>query len=136
MAIHTSKAADQGPLPDKEALKQEISRLLEDCALENWDGEGALPVSTETVDIALKLVDFFPEYMGAPYISASPQGEVEFDWAGTESGMLTVGVCPTREVAFAALFNDSRVSGSQLWDGKMSPLIECCFQRMRHLIQQ
>lgn len=119
----------------QKALKQEVQNLLEKNAVEDWDGEGALPLSADTVTIAQELVELFPACLGRPDVSASPHGEIEFDWAGPNSGMFTVGVCPTREIGFAALFHDAHVSGSQLWDGRMPRFIEYCFERMGESMQ-
>ena len=52
--------------PERESLKQATYDLLKEASTPNWDGEGALPLTAETVAIAQKLVDRFPSYVASP----------------------------------------------------------------------
>ena len=131
MATRTERNSN----PHLESLKQEVYALLEKHGTEDWDGEGALPLSTGTVDLAQRLVDGFPQYLGKPDISASPQGEVDFDWATPDMQMLTVSVCPSNEVAFAALFNDTLLSGTAQWNDNIPRFVQSCFERLHESLE-
>ena len=111
-------------------LQQEVHDLLTKHSVENWDGEGALPLSPKTVAIAQELASLFPDGLEKPEVSASPQGDVDFDWATSENEFLTVGVCPPDEIVFAALFKEARLSGSEPWQGKLPRFVQSCFERI------
>ena len=131
MTTPISKAPDRHSNLDKPSLKEEVSHLLLECGTEGWDGEGALPVSAETVSVALKLVDSFPSYLPNPEVFATPQGEVDFDWVPSREVMLTVSVGASQSIAFAGLFNGARLNGSEPWDDVLPHFVQCCFERLR-----
>lgn len=122
-----------GKLDDTEKLsvKQSINKLLRTSGKENWDGEFALPIVPGTVKIAEELVDFFPALIDPPDVSASPQGEIDFDWVESREVMLTVSVCPSGEIAFAGIFNGLRMSGRKPWSDKLIKLfLRDCFRNL------
>ncbi len=119
--------------PDMErtALKGAVHSLLEDAGTEDWDGEGAMALAPETVDIAQKLIDEFPPHIGRPDIVATPHGEVDFDWIIDRNVMLTVSVGPSKEIAFAGLFHGARLSGCEPREGMLPQFVNYCFERLR-----
>ena len=124
------------PYADRESIKQEIRDLMEEAGTENWDGEGALALDVKTVEIAQKLVDGLPGHVIRPDIAATPHGEVDFDWTISREVMLTVSVCPSGEIAFAGLFQDTRLNGREPWMGSLPQFVGCCFERLREFQNQ
>lgn len=115
------------------AIKRAVNKLLETAGRENWDGEDALAVAPETVRLAEKLADLFPGSVEPPDVSASPHGEIDFDWVSSKNVMLTLCVCPSGEIAFAGLFNGSEIRGEEPW-AETDPLphaVETCFDMLR-----
>ena len=113
-------------------LKNEVRSLLESAGVENWDGEGTLALSSKTVEVAAKLVDTFPDYIGKPDVSATPHGEVDFDWVVSNEEMLTVSVGPSADkIVFAGLFFETHLNGSEPWTERLPQFIRCCFERLR-----
>lgn len=126
--------ADADTLPGEVqvSLKKEIGDLLEEAGVENWDGEGATALDEDTVLTARMVVDELPNYAGRPDVSATPHGEVDFDWVVDKDLMLTVSVGPGgKEIAFAGLFYGDRVSGRGWWTEKLPKFVHCCFKRLR-----
>ena len=115
----------------RESLKRELYSLLGEAGKENWDGEGALALSEVTVAIAMDLVDRLPLYTTKPEVAATPHGEVDFDWVIDRETMLTVSVCPSKEIAFAGLFHGARLNGSEPWSGFLPHFVNCCLERLR-----
>lgn len=116
---------------EKLSVKQSISSLLQTAGKEDWDGEGALPVVPETVRVAEELVDFFPAFVDPPEVSASPQGEIDFDWVESREVMLTVSVCPSGEIAFAGIFDGLRMLGRKPWEDEVIRLfLRDCFRNL------
>ena len=124
------EALSNYPNEERVSLKREVRSLLEEAGTEDWDGEGALALAPETVDIAQKLIDEFPPHIGKPDVAATPHGEVDFDWVINRNVMLTISVGPSKEIAFAALFNDARWNGCEPWKGTLSKFVNCCFERL------
>ena len=118
------------PYADRESIKREIYDLIKEASTENWDGEGAIALDIKTVEIAQKLVDEFPGHVIRPDIAATPHGEVDFDWVVSREVMLTVSVCPSGEIAFAGLFQDTRLNGREPWMGSLPKFVGCCFERL------
>lgn len=126
--------ADADTLPGEVqvSLKKEIGDLLEEAGVDNWDGEGATALDEDTVLTARMVVDELPNYAGRPDVSATPHGEVDFDWVKRQDLMLTVSVGPGgKEIAFAGLFYGARLSGHDSWTGKLPRTVHCCFERLR-----
>ena len=124
------------PYADRESIKQEVYDLIGEAGAENWDGEGALALDIKTVEIAQKLVDKFPDHVIRPDVAATPHGEVDFDWITSQEVMLTVSVCPSGEIAFAGLFQDTRLNGREPWMGSLPKFVGCCFERLREAQNQ
>ena len=122
-----------GEYPDEErtSLKREVHGLLKDAGTEDWDGEGALALAPETVDIAQKLIDEFPPLVGKSDVNATPHGEVDFDWVIARNVMLTISVSPSKEIAVAGLFQGARLNGCELWEGTLPQFVNYCFERLR-----
>ena len=122
------------PVSDRPAwgigLKQDVGKLLEKAREENWDGEGAVALSPHTVEIAQQLIDKFPSYIAEPDVSASPHGEIDFDWANSQNAMLTVSVEPSGKIAFAFLSGNTRVRGSEEWKRVLPKFMECAFREI------
>ncbi len=116
---------------ERELLKQEVYVLLKKAGEGNWDGEEALALNEETVAIAQDLIDRFPPYTTRPEVAATPHGEVDFDWIIDREAMLTVSVCPSKEIVFAGLFHGARLNGSEPWSGVLPHFVTCCFERLR-----
>lgn len=130
-------ASDALPIDIQVYLKNEISGLLEEAGVENWDGEGALALQEDTVLTARNVVDDLPNYAGKPDVSATPHGEVDFDWVINRNLMLTVSIGPGgKEIAFAGLFYGARLSGRDLWTGKLPQFVRYCFERLRDCLNE
>ena len=115
----------------RESIKRKVHELLEHAGTDDWDGEGALALAPNTVEIAQKLVDSFPIDVGVPDIAATPHGEVDFDWIIDRDLMLTVSIGSSNEIALAGLFCEARVEGSEPWNGALPHFAHCCFERLR-----
>ena len=116
---------------DRESLKQEVYELLKHAGTENWDEEGALALDPVTVDTAQRLIDKFPSYIVRPDVAATPHGEIDFDWVVSRDVMLTVSICPSKEIAFAGLFHGAQLRGREQWIGALPQFVNCCFERLR-----
>ena len=130
--MRTYHTGTTGEYPNEEriSLKREVHGLLENAGIEDWDDEGVLALAPETADLAQKLIDEFPPHIGRPDIAATPHGEVDFDWVIDRDVMLTVSVGPSKEIAFAGLFQGTRLNGCEPWKGTLPQVVNYCFERL------
>ncbi len=131
MESYCTDTTSEYPNEERTSLKREVHSLLEDAGTEDWDGEGALALAPETVDLAQKLIDEFPPHIDRPDVNATPHGEVDFDWVIDRNVMLTVSVGPSKEIAFAGLFQGTRLNGCETWNGTLPQFVNYCFDRLR-----
>jgi hypothetical protein len=114
----------------KVTYKREVEELILQAGKEDWDGEGALPVVHETISIACALIDHFPFFSHTPDISATPHGEVDFDWCLEDGAMLTISVSSEGEIAYAWLKGTSVMNAKEEWTGESPDYIRCFFERL------
>ena len=120
----------------RKSLRRMLDEIPESAGADDWDGEGARAVAPRTVEIAKSVLAELPAYVLAPEldpdVSATPQGEVDFDWVTPDNAMLTVGVGPDGDIAFAGAFADGeQVRGRAPWNGAIPAYIEGGFRRLR-----
>lgn len=136
MALHADNIVFAGA-PDavRAALRAELGRIPVSCGEPNWDGEDAQAVALRTVEIAKSVLAKLPAYALAPEfdpdVSATPRGEVDFDWVTPGNAMFTISIGPADRIVFACTFSDEeRVSGSGPWNGELPAYIDGCFRRL------
>ena len=114
-------------------LVRTIEKISKQASKANWDSEDALPVAPETAIVAKNLVRVLPAFSRVPDVSASPDGDIEFDWAIERHVMLTVSVCgpPEHDILFVANMEKSEFRGKEPWENKLPQLVKCCFERMK-----
>ena len=123
------------------ALRSELDKIPVSSGEPNPNGDDAWAVTPRTVEIAKSVLAALPEYVLAseldPDVSATPQGEVDFDWVTPCNAMLTVGIGPDGEIAFAGTFtDDEQVRGRMPWNGAIPAYVEGCFRRLRDCLSE
>ena len=115
------------------SLKEKVRELSRLSESENWDGEGAEALDSDTLKTAQGLVDAFPmsAVVHQPDISVTAHGEVDFDWVLSKDIMLTISVCPSGEIAFAGIFEDSRLDGKEPWTEELPYFVAMCLERLQ-----
>lgn len=79
----------------------------------------------ETVKVAIEFAACIPYTDEVPEISATPRGEIYFEWV--EKGILAVSVCPPpdHKIVFAGRFGNDSFSGSGPWSGTLPRVLKC-----------
>ena len=103
---------------------QKIEMLAQTAGKENWDGEGAIKVSPETIEIARKFVATFPPNVLSEDldIDATPFGSIDFGWVLERDVMMNIIVLPSGEIGFAYSVHGTRGGGKEQWEGTTIPL--------------
>ena len=81
--------------------------------------ETSIPVDLDTVRAATQFAYSLPRFGPIPEVSADPDGEISFDWAGPSGEMFSVSVSKQNRLAYAGWFGEkSRIHGiEQLAEG-------------------
>lgn len=116
-----------------ETLSGSLLQLAEEFREENWDNEGALALGSDTVLLAQQIIGEFPTDINEPEVSVTPHGELDFDWTLSPSKIVTVSACPTGEIAFAAMIDNTRARGREVWNGHLPLVLGACFSLLRRI---
>ncbi len=117
----------------REHLLSMIDEVEQEANKPDWDGDGAVPLEAGTVAVARDLVGCFPSLKELPDISASPRGEIDFDWEIERRVSLTICVCrpPRHDIVFLSTNGATEVRGRAPWDGELPQPVRCCFEMMK-----
>ena len=113
------------------SVKAEVDDLINEAGVENWDGEDALPLSRETVELAKEVVDRLPPDIDKPDVDATPHGEVDFSWIIDKNVMFIISVGSEKEIVFVGVFHGTHIKGNETWNGILPEFVDCCFERLR-----
>ena len=108
----------QATTPLKDTM-QKIEKLAQTAGEDNWDGEGAIKVSWETIEVARKLFTTFPNNVLSENldIDATPLGSIDFGWVLERDVMMNIIVLPSGEIGFAYSVHGARGGGKEPWEG-------------------
>lgn len=123
----TYKTATRQPT---KILKDALVHLFVDCHEPNWDGFGAAEVSVQTLQRALVLTKFAPDFEEIPEVLSDPDGDIAFEWNSGENS-LTIAVNAKGEIAFAGFYEgDAQIRGVEKFDDKVPETISRLISRV------
>ena len=91
-------------------LNNAIDILLEEKGQDDWDGEEALAIRSETANIARSLIGFFSSTDLTPDVNATPHGEIDFNFDISENTLLTIRSCPSGDIVFSGIFREENLT--------------------------
>jgi hypothetical protein len=98
-------AADWSPIigPALWAIKHE-------CEHDDWDGEGARPVSDRTITLAARiaecLFELLPRDTPAPDLIAEPDGEICMTWGSVDERLFALSIGERGKINYAGQFGE------------------------------
>lgn len=128
---HSEAYLEELPNQWRISIKAEVDDLINEAGVENWDGEGAIPLNRETVELAKEIVDRLPHDIGKPDVDATAHGEVDFSWIIDKNVMFIISVGSEKEIVFVGLFHGTHIKGNETWNGILPEFVDCCFERLR-----
>jgi hypothetical protein len=113
------------------AALRELGVLYRECAAENWDGEGATPISRASYDEAVEFLRQLPISLKTPDVVPEPNGSIGFEWQRKRK-VFIVSVKGRQELAYAGVFGPGvRVHGTEHFIDVIPPSIINHLQRLR-----
>ena len=121
--LESNSCVTTPPIKLQENTIQKIAKLAQTAGEDNWDEEGAIKVSPETIEVACKLVATFPQNVLREDldIDATPLGSIDFGWVLERDVMMNIIVLQSREIGFAYSVHGDRGGGQESWEGTTIP---------------
>lgn len=89
------------------ALANELAIIANECALENWDGYNAQPISPAAIREAIGLLYLVRDQSILPDEStAEPDGSISLDWYGANKKVYSISVNGKENLVFSGRFPD------------------------------
>jgi len=94
-------------------LTVELDRIAQECGHQGWDGEGASPILSATVNHACRFLLSLPLGVAMPEAGAHRDGEMSFSWLGGRGHLLSMSIGPTGRISYAFMQGARRKSGTE-----------------------
>ena len=109
-----------------------LKETYQECSKEGWDGYGALPVTQETYDEAVRFLSALPSWLPAPEIVPEPDGDIGFEWNFGKNRMLAASVDGTNRITYAGLLRTGNKSyGTEVFNGSIPQTLVDHISRIR-----
>jgi len=89
--------------------EQELQDQFLDCIQPDWDGHGALPVSSNSYESARQFLDALPQDICMPAFSAEPDGCLTAEWYKKPDVIVSISFPADGGIEYAAMFGKSMV---------------------------
>ena len=122
-AIRLVRAAEQSValFGERAAAISRLHELANECAQDNWDGAGAVPMDLAAVARAETFLRALPHGTPLPECSPEPDGSVSLDWCSARNRLFSVSVGRSNRLAFAWLDGNDKGHGVARFDGLVIP---------------
>lgn len=113
----------------RETLENLTNAFLE-ASTEDWDAQGALPVTYETLTYAVGFLNALPTTVPVPDISVHPDGEIGFEWFREPRKVFTVSVNHIGDMSFAGLYGRSKIHGVEHFTNEIPETVALGLRRL------
>jgi len=102
------------------SVRAALKETYQECSEEGWDGYGALPITQETYDEAVRFLSALPSWLPAPEIVPEPDGDIGFEWSFGNNRVLAASVDGTNRITYAGLLGTgNKAHGTEVFDGSI-----------------
>jgi len=112
---------------------QALNDIFDECSIEGWDGENAVPLSKEVLRNARAFLKTLPIGIKVPVVDAEPDGAITFEWYVNQENLVSVSVGVDGFIYYAALVGIRKRHGSDPIDGndptELVHLIQSIYRR-------
>jgi hypothetical protein len=95
------------------SVLEELVAVAEECALPNWDGHGAAPITEAVLREAYRVLESTPMGFPSASLGAEPDGQITLEWHMSPRRTLSVSVSAEGELHYAAILGASKVYGTE-----------------------
>lgn len=105
----------------KAAALSQLAALADECANDDWDGAGAIAISSLAVFKATAFVRALPDSIALPEFAAEPDGSVSLDWIQSRTRLFSLSVGTSDRLAYAWLDGADKGHAVARFDGEAIP---------------
>jgi hypothetical protein len=114
----------------QDSLVAEIVQLMNECAEDNWDGDGSKAIDILSAATAVHIINGLPLNTPLPEVGLDPDGEVSLEWHLRPRYALSVSVGRDGTLSFAGLFGENRLRGVEVSSDGFPPTIVAALHRL------
>lgn len=105
-------------------LYTELNDLLSECSNVNWDGYGAMPITTAALLDAVMFISSMPKWLPHPEIVPENTGDIGFQWDFGKRKKFAVSLRGNNSISYAGLLGaGSKISGKEGYNGVLPKTI-------------
>src|SRR5277367_4281772 len=108
---------------DCKKMLEELFAVSEECEKPNWDGYGALPITSETYKVAYRLIETLPPGIAPFSIGAEPDGHITLEWYRDPRHVLSISIRSEGDLHYAALLGLSTRMGTEPFLGEVPEVV-------------
>jgi len=90
----------------RDSLRDDIAEVVQSSSKAGWDGYGAEPVSIDSANGALQLIEALPEHISLPSVIPEPGGEIALEWRTDNQRDFSISISGT-SLVYAGVFGGS-----------------------------
>jgi hypothetical protein len=98
-----------------------LRKMADECANDDWDGEGGLGIDAVTLWNADALIRALPDGFPLPEFAPEPDGSISLDWIKSRYSMFSLSVGNDKRLAYAWLDGSDKGHGVAFFDGISIP---------------
>lgn len=108
----------------KDRILNDLDRVFAEYSSQDWDGEGALPISEDAYFETTRFITSLPTYLDLPLPEISPDndGEISLEWYRDNRQVFVVTISGKNRIAYAGLFGANKIYGTEYFAESL-PLI-------------
>jgi hypothetical protein len=116
----------------KDQMRNDLARVFVEYSSQDWDGEGALPISKDAYFETLRFIKGLPTYLDLPLPVISPDndGEISLEWYRDNRHVLVVSISGKNSIAYAGLFGANKTYGTEYFAESLPAIILINLRRL------
>src|SRR5258708_26538998 len=101
----------------KAAALSDLRKMADECAKDDWHGEGAIGIDAFTLWNAEALIRALPDGFPLPEFAPEPDGSISLDWIKSRHRLFSLSVSSGNRLSYAWLDGSDKGHGVALFDG-------------------
>jgi hypothetical protein len=99
----------------------ELRTLANECAEENWDGNGAYPLESIVVLLAEEFLRALPDDLPLPEFAPEPDGSISLDWIQSRTRLFSLSIGRSQRLSYAWLDGSDKGHAVSRFDREQIP---------------
>ena len=106
----------------KAAALSDLRKMADECANDDWDGEGAIGIEATAIWNAEDFIRALPDGFPLPEFAPEPDGSISLDWIESRYSLFSLSIGRGNRLAYAWLDGSDKGHGVAFFDGISIPI--------------